>query len=105
MTVFPLRLSGPVSRDTARLSQRCAPIARYGVWGFGCLNMANWAQYPLQNYESESESESEIRGEVSIWTAKDHLSNEYQYESESKQMFFQGMNFTLISVSTVFLEA
>ena len=35
------RLSGPVSRDTARLSQRYPPIARYGVfgvstWPIGC---------------------------------------------------------------------
>ena len=38
---------GPVLRDTARLSQRYPPIgnARYG--GFWCLNMANWARYPL----------------------------------------------------------
>ena len=27
-------LSGPVLRDTARLSQRYPPIARYGVFGF-----------------------------------------------------------------------
>ena len=38
-------LSGPVLRDTARLSQRYPPIARYGV--FWCLNMANWVRYPL----------------------------------------------------------
>ena len=37
-------LSGPVLRDTARLSQRYPPIARYGFW---CLNMANWVRYPL----------------------------------------------------------
>ena len=35
------QLSGPVLRDTARLSQRYPPIARYGVfgvptWPFGC---------------------------------------------------------------------
>ena len=35
------RLSGPVSRDTARLSQRYPPIARYGAfgvstWPIGC---------------------------------------------------------------------
>ena len=34
-------LSGPVLHDTARLSQRCPPIARYGVfgvstWPIGC---------------------------------------------------------------------
>ena len=40
---FPivLKLSGPVLRDTARLSQRYPPIARYGVfgvstWPIGC---------------------------------------------------------------------
>ena len=32
-------LGGPALRDTARLSQRYPPIARYG--GFRCLNMAN----------------------------------------------------------------
>ena len=37
---FP-KLSGPVLRDTARLSQRYPPIARYGVfgvstWPIGC---------------------------------------------------------------------
>ena len=37
--------SGPVLRDTARLSQRYPPIARYGV--FRCLNMADWVRYPL----------------------------------------------------------
>ena len=36
-----LKLSGPVLRDTARLSQRYPPIARYGVfgvstWPIGC---------------------------------------------------------------------
>ena len=41
----PRILSGPVLRDTARLSQRYPPIARYGV--FGCLNMANRVRYPL----------------------------------------------------------
>ena len=45
-------LSGPVLRDTARLSQRYPPIARYGVfgvstWPIWCLNMANWVRYPL----------------------------------------------------------
>ena len=38
-------LSGPVLRDTARLSQRYPPIARYG--GFWCLNITNWVRYPL----------------------------------------------------------
>ena len=42
MSISPL--SGPVLRDTARLSQRYPPIARYGV--FWCLNMANWVRYP-----------------------------------------------------------
>ena len=36
-------LSGPVLRDTARLSQRYPAIARYGV--FWCLNMTNWVRY------------------------------------------------------------
>ena len=41
----------------------------------------------IQNYESESESV--IQGEVSMWKwmRKIILSNEYQYESESKQIF------------------
>ena len=38
-------LSGPVLRDTARLSQRYPPIAR-ALWGSRCLNMANWVRYP-----------------------------------------------------------
>ena len=38
---LPCGLSGPVLRDTARLSQRYPPIARYGVfgvstWQIGC---------------------------------------------------------------------
>ena len=37
-------LSGPVLRDTARLSQRPPYCA---LWGFWCLNMANWVRYPL----------------------------------------------------------
>ena len=47
-----LRLSGPVLRDTARLSQRYPPIARYGVfgvptWPIGCdtplpLSVSPW---------------------------------------------------------------
>ena len=40
-----LKLSGPISRDIARLSQRYPPIVRYGV--FWCLNMANWVRYPF----------------------------------------------------------
>ena len=39
------QLSGPVLRDTARLSQRYPPVVRYG--GFWCLNMADWVRYPL----------------------------------------------------------
>ena len=39
------KLSGPVLRDTARLSQRYPPYC--ALWGFWCLNMANWARYPL----------------------------------------------------------
>ena len=37
-------LSGPVLRDTARLSQRYPPYC--ALWGFSCLNMANWVRYP-----------------------------------------------------------
>ena len=37
MKGWTLQLSGPVLRDTTRLSQRYPPIARYGVW---CLDMA-----------------------------------------------------------------
>ena len=40
-----LSLSGPVLRDTARLSQRYPPY--FALWGFWCLNMANWVRYPL----------------------------------------------------------
>ena len=40
-----LKLSGPVLRDTARLSQRYPPYC--ALWGFWCLNMANWVRYPL----------------------------------------------------------
>ena len=41
LTFFSPTLSGPVLRDTARLSQRYPPIARYGVfgvstWQIGC---------------------------------------------------------------------
>ena len=40
-TFSPYKLSGPVSRDTARLSQRHPPIARYvffgvSIWPIGC---------------------------------------------------------------------
>ena len=38
-------LSGPVSRDAARLSQRYPDYC--ALWGFWCLNMANWVRYPL----------------------------------------------------------
>ena len=40
-----LQLSGPVLRDTARLSQRYPPYCT--LLGFWCLNMANWVRYPL----------------------------------------------------------
>ena len=38
-------LSGPVLRDTARLSQRYPPYC--ALCDFWCLNMANWVRYPL----------------------------------------------------------
>ena len=38
-------LSGPVSRDTARLSRTDAPLA-CALWGFWCLNMTNWVRHP-----------------------------------------------------------
>ena len=46
-------LSGPVSRDTARLSQRYPPIARYGVfgvltWPIGCDTPSPFSEcFPL----------------------------------------------------------
>ena len=46
-------LSGPVSRDTARLSQRYPPIARYGVfgvstWPIGCDTLSPFSErFPL----------------------------------------------------------
>ena len=45
MILENLELSGPVSHDTARLSQRYPPIARYGV--FGVSTRPNWVRYPL----------------------------------------------------------
>ena len=48
-----LHLSGPVLRDTARLSQRYPPIARYGVlgvstWPIGCDTPSPFSQrFPL----------------------------------------------------------
>ena len=38
-------LSGPVLRDTARLSQRYPPYC--ALWGFWCLNKASWVRYHL----------------------------------------------------------
>ena len=39
---------GPELRDTARLSQRYPPPPPYcALWGFWCLNMANWVRYPF----------------------------------------------------------
>ena len=43
-------LSGPVLRDTARLSQRYPPY--YALWGFWRLNMANWVRYPPPRFLS-----------------------------------------------------
>ena len=51
LIIFPL--SGPVSRDTARLSQRYPLIARYGVfgvstWPIGCDTPSPFAErFPL----------------------------------------------------------
>ena len=48
-------LSGPVLRDTARLSQRYPPIARYGVfgvstWPIGCDNPSPFSDcFPLED--------------------------------------------------------
>ena len=50
---FIFRLSGPVLRDTARLSQRYPPIARYGVfgvstWPIGCDTPSPFSEcFPL----------------------------------------------------------
>ena len=49
-------LSGPVLRDTARLSQRYPPHCT--LWGFWCLNMANWVRYPPPPFLSFSPLES-----------------------------------------------
>ena len=49
-------LSGPVLRDTARLSQAIPPYC--ALWGFWCLNMANWVWYPLPPFLSVSTLES-----------------------------------------------
>ena len=53
-------LSGPVSRDTARLSQRYPPIARYGVfgvsiWPIGCDTPSTFSECsppPLESMRS-----------------------------------------------------
>ena len=51
-------LSGPVLRDTARLSQRYPPIARYGVfgvstWPIGCDTPSPFSErYPLESMQS-----------------------------------------------------
>ena len=51
-------LSGPVLRDTARLSQRYPPIARYGVfavstWPIGCDTPSPFSQhFPLGEHAS-----------------------------------------------------
>ena len=51
-------LSGPVLRDTARLSQRYPPIARYGVfgvstWPIGCDTPPFLSAYPVESCEVE----------------------------------------------------
>ena len=51
-------LSGPVLRDTARLSQRYPPIARYGVfgvstWQIGCDTPSPFSErFPLESMRS-----------------------------------------------------
>ena len=51
-------LSGPVLRDTARLSQRYPPIARYGVfgvstWPIGCDTPPPFSErFPLESMQS-----------------------------------------------------
>ena len=51
--LFGHHLSGPVLRDTARLSQRYPPIARYGVfgvstWPIGCDTPSPFSErFPL----------------------------------------------------------
>ena len=51
--VWVYRVSGPVFRDTARLSQRYPPIARYGVfgvstWPIGCDTPSPFSErFPL----------------------------------------------------------
>ena len=54
----------------------------------------------LQNYESESESE--IWGEVSMWTWMRKIICPININTKAKAKdYFRGINFTLISVSTV----
>ena len=52
----------------------------------------------LQNYKSESESE--IRGEVSMWIWMRNTICPININTKAKE-YFRGINFTLISVSTV----
>ena len=53
-----LILSGPILRDTARLSQRYPPIARYGVfgvstWPIGCDTPSPFSEhFPLESMRS-----------------------------------------------------
>ena len=52
------KLSGPVLRDTARLSQRYPPIARYGVfgvstWPIGCDTPSPFSErFPFESMRS-----------------------------------------------------
>ena len=71
-----------------------------------CRNWSEAKQYYfrmncLQNYESESESK--IRGEVAMWTWiwKLICPNQCQLWKEKANKYFGGINFTLMSVSTV----
>ena len=52
-------LSGPVLRDTA-IPPYCA------LWGFWCLNMANWVPYPVPIFLSVSPWSMRSRGAIPL---------------------------------------
>ena len=66
--VLILKLSGPVLRDTARLSLRYPPIARYGVfgvstWPIGCNTPSPFLSFsPLESMQSGGAIPSQKRG-------------------------------------------
>ena len=76
-----LLLSGPVLRDTARLSQRYPPIARYGVfgvstWPSGCDTPSPFSEsFPLEGMRS---------GGAIIPHKKGHLSDTCAIPHENK---------------------